>query len=92
MFCQVKNFLNVFFSGTRLWFEIMKMLQLGSAKNVNLGVIQDNMIDATSYDVILNNQAPPRVLATHLPTTWLSPNFRFALFNMSFSKKVRRRK
>ena len=56
-------------------FEIMKMLQLGSAKNVDI-TAPHHWIDGSFYDTILANQPAPRVLTTRLPTFWLPENFR----------------
>ena len=55
----------------------MKMLQSGNASNVELGDIQNSMLNSTPYDNIIAKQTAPRVLATHLPTTWFSPTFRY---------------
>ena len=93
---QVEIFLNIFqeeiycflsifqtiqlLSGTRVWFEIMKMLQLQKAQDIKVEISRATMINATPYDSIIANQPPPRVLTTHLPPHWLSPKFRYLLY------------
>ena len=61
--------------GTRLLLEIMKMLQHGSAKNVDIP-FHHRRLDGSPYDTILANQQAPRVLETHLVPDWISPKFR----------------
>ena len=63
--------------GTHLLFEIMKMLQLGNAKNVDIAY-QHKWIDMSLYDNVIANQSAPRVLTTHQSVLSLPLNFRCA--------------
>ena len=63
------------------------MLQLQSAKNVDLEVF-DQMLHAIPYDTIIANQKPPRVLVTHPDPDWLSPNYRLVVSGDKYNFKI----